>query len=104
MLCHEGLRDEAGTDVSLTTAWRSTMMANAAKDPVWQAKVSSEVARFPMLQAVIEKKRVSCHLPMARTQAEVEGQTVAAQGDGFFDPAHPLHEAGIEGVSCTLCH
>ncbi len=104
VLCHEGLRDEAGTDVSLTTAWRSTMMANAAKDPVWQAKVSSEVARLPMLQDVIEEKCVSCHMPMAKTQAEVEGQTVAAQGVGFFDPAHPLHEAGIEGVSCTLCH
>jgi hypothetical protein len=103
-LCHEGLSDEAGTDVSLTTAWRSTMMANAAKDPVWQAKVSSEVARFPALQEVLEKKCVACHMPMAKTQAEVEGQAVAAQGDGFFDPAHPLHEAGIEGVSCTLCH
>jgi hypothetical protein len=103
-LCHEGLLDEARADVSLTTAWRSTMMANAAKDPVWQAKVSSEVARFPALQAVIEKKCVTCHMPMAKTQAEVEGQTVAAQGDGFFDPAHALHKAGIEGVSCTLCH
>lgn len=103
-LCHEGLSDEAGVDVSMTTAWRSTMMANAAKDPVWQAKVSSEVARFPALQAVIEDKCVSCHMPMATTQAEVEGQTVAAQDDGFLEPAHPLHEAGIEGVSCTLCH
>jgi hypothetical protein len=103
-LCHEGLSDEAGADVSLATAWRSTMMANAAKDPVWQAKVSSEVARFPALQAVIEKKCVTCHMPMAKTQAEVDGQTGAAQGDGFFDPDHPLHEAGIEGVSCTLCH
>jgi hypothetical protein len=103
-LCHEGLTDEVGADVSLTTAWRSTMMANAAKDPVWQAKVSSEVARLPVLQAVIEEKCVSCHMPMAKTQAEVVGQTVAAQGDGFLDLAHPLHEAGIEGVSCTLCH
>ena len=103
-LCHEGLVDEAGADVSMTTAWRSTMMANAAKDPIWQAKVSSEAVRFPALQAVIEEKCVSCHMPMAKTQAEVEDQAVAAQGDGFFDPAHPLHEAGIEGVSCTLCH
>ena len=62
------------------------------------------MARFPALQAVIEKKCVTCHMPMAKTQAEVEGQTVAAQRDGFFDPAHPLYEAGIEGVSCTLCH
>ena len=104
VLCHERLTDEAGVDVSLTTAWRSTMMANAAKDPVWQAKVSSEVARLPALQAVIEEKCVSCHMPMAKTQAEVDGQTVAAQGDGFLNLAHPLHEAGIEGVSCTLCH
>jgi hypothetical protein len=103
-MCHEGLSDEAGADVSLTTAWRSTMMANAAKDPVWQAKVSSEVARLPALQAVIEKKCVTCHMPMAKTQAEVEGRAVAAQGNGFFDLAHPLHETGIEGVSCTLCH
>jgi hypothetical protein len=103
-LCHEGLSDEAGADVSMPTAWRSTMMANAAKDPVWQAKVSSEVARFPALQEVIEKKCVACHMPMAKTQAEVGGQVVAAQGDGFFDLGHPLHEAGIEGVSCTLCH
>jgi hypothetical protein len=103
-LCHERLSDEAGADVSLTTAWRSTMMAHAAKDPVWQAKVSSEVARLPALKAVIEEKCVTCHMPMAKTQAEVEGQVVAAQDDGFLDPAHPLHEAGIEGVSCTLCH
>ena len=103
-MCHAGLSDEAGNDVSLTTDWRSTMMANAAKDPVWQAKVSSEVARLPALQAVIEKKCITCHMPMAKTQAEVDGQTVAAQDGGFFDPAHPLHEAAMEGVSCTLCH
>ena len=104
VLCHEGLSDEAGIDVSLTTAWRSTMMANAAKDPAWQAKVSSEVVRFPALQEVIEAKCVTCHMPMAKTQAEVDGLNVMAQENGFFDPAHPLHEAGIEGVSCTLCH
>ena len=103
-LCHEGLTDEAGADVSMTTAWRSTMMANAAKDPIWKAKVSSEVARFPALQTVIEEKCVSCHMPMAKTQAVVNGQAVAAQGDGFLNPAHQLHEAGLEGVSCTLCH
>ncbi|HSJ59528.1 MAG TPA: hypothetical protein VLC95_20250 [Anaerolineae bacterium] len=104
VMCHQGLQDEAGADVSITTHWRSTMMANAARDPVWQAKVSAEVAALPALQEVIEKKCVSCHMPMARTQAEVEGGTVAAQGDGFFDAAHPLHEAAMEGVSCTLCH
>jgi hypothetical protein len=102
--CHTGLKDEASADVSMPTAWRSTMMANAAKDPIWQAKVSSEVARFPALQAVIEKKCVTCHMPMAETQAVADGQPVTALGDGFFNAANPLHPAAIDGVSCTLCH
>jgi len=102
--CHIGLKDAAGADVSMPTAWRSTMMGNAAKDPVWQAKVSSEVARFPALRAVIEKKCVTCHMPMAETQAVVDGKPVTAQEDGFFNPGNPLHPAAIDGVSCTLCH
>lgn len=102
--CHVGLKDGAGADVSMPTMWRSTMMANSSKDPIWQAKVSSEVARFPALQAVIEKKCVTCHMPMAETQAVAEGKPVAALGDGFFNTAHPLHAAAIDGVSCTLCH
>ncbi|MEJ5199717.1 MAG: hypothetical protein WHX53_12410, partial [Anaerolineae bacterium] len=102
--CHVGLKDGAGADVSMPTMWRSTMMANSSKDPIWQAKVSSEVARLPALQAIIEKKCVTCHMPMAETQAVAEGKPVAALGDGFFNTAHPLHAAAIDGVSCTLCH
>jgi hypothetical protein len=102
--CHVPLKDQSGADVSMPTYWRSTMMANAGRDPVWQAKVSSEVARFPALKAVIEKKCVTCHMPMAETQAVATGQPVTAQGDGFYNPAHPLHAAAIDGVSCTLCH
>jgi hypothetical protein len=102
--CHLSLVDQTGADVSMPTHWRSTMMGNAAKDPVWQAKVSSEVARFPALQGVIEKKCVTCHMPMAQTQAVTDGQPVTALGDGFFNPANPLHPAAIDGVSCTLCH
>jgi len=103
-VCHLRLADESGRDVSMPTEWRSTMMANAAKDPLWQAKVSSEAARLPQLQAEIEEKCVSCHMPMAKTQAETDGQPAAALGEGFFNPAHPLHKAAVDGVSCTLCH
>ncbi len=42
--CHSRLSDEDGNDVSNDAHWRSTMMANAAKDPLWQAKISAEVA------------------------------------------------------------
>ena len=104
LMCHANLFDQGGVDVSITTDWRSTMMANASRDPVWQAKVSSEIERMPNLQAVIEAKCVTCHQPMAKTQAEVVGSEVAMFGDGFNNPTHALHQAGMDGVSCALCH
>jgi hypothetical protein len=103
-LCHSLLFDDSNTDVGMDKHWRSTMMANAAKDPYWQAKVSSEVDHFPELQGVIEDKCATCHMPMARTQAETDGSEVAVLGQGFLDEANELHEAAMDGVSCTLCH
>jgi hypothetical protein len=38
-ICHANMTDESGADVSIDAAWRSTMMANAARDPYWQASV-----------------------------------------------------------------
>ena len=102
--CHSFLSDEEGRDVSIDSHWRSAMMANAARDPVWQAKVSSEVLRRPDLQAIIEDKCATCHMPMAYTQSEVFGLPVAVLGEGLLDPDHPLHDAAMDGVSCALCH
>ena len=102
--CHVGLIDRAGEDVSMPSSWRSTMMANAAIDPVWQAKVSSEVARQPELREVIEKKCATCHMPMAVTQSMTRGEATVALEDGYFKADDSLHAAAIDGVSCTLCH
>ena len=33
-----------GEDVNVSDDWRSTMMANSARDPFWRAKVSHEVS------------------------------------------------------------
>lgn len=103
-LCHIGLIDQSGKDVSMPSDWRSTMMAHAGIDPVWQAKVSSEVVRNPELKEVIETKCVTCHMPMATTQALVDGLPVSGLDDGFFTPENSYHAAAIDGVSCTLCH
>ena len=35
--------DFFGNDVNIHDDWRATMMANAAKDPFWRAKVSHEI-------------------------------------------------------------
>ncbi len=101
-LCHNGNGDALtasdGTDLSIAENWRSTMMANAARDPYWQAKVESEVAINPQLQAVIEDKCTTCHAPMARTQAIHDGSTGYTLAEMRADPL------AMDGVSCTACH
>jgi hypothetical protein len=94
--CHEGLFED-GIDVSPVTLWRSTMMANAAKDPLWRAKVSREVSEFPDLQAAIEEKCIKCHSPVLYKQSVFDGM--------------PYSIANLEndrlardGDTCTVCH
>ena len=103
-VCHTQMVDESGADVSIDAAWRSTMMANAARDPYWQASVRREVLSNPQHQGVIEDLCATCHMPMAHftgAAAGVAGQVLDA---GLSDPAHDLHPIAMDGVSCTLCH
>lgn len=102
--CHDRLHDLRGEDVSIHSDWRATMMANAGRDPLWQAKVASEVLRTPTLRKEIEERCTRCHMPMARYQALAEGAVPAIGGDGFAHPGNPYHQLAMDGVSCTLCH
>lgn len=103
--CHSGIKDENGTDVSLVNAWQGTIMANAATDPLYLAKVASEVQRNPKYTAEIEAKCSRCHLPMANVEAGFAGDPIAMSGvDSFLDPLNPHYDAAKDGVSCTLCH
>ncbi len=102
--CHTAITDSAGDDVSFDSNWRASTMANAARDPLWQAKVESEILRTPALQGAIEHKCITCHMPMAHTQAPSDGIPIAMFGSGFLNPANDLHEAAMDGVSCALCH
>jgi len=104
VVCHQSMTDATGTDVSIDAAWRSTMMANAARDPYWQATVASEMLATPALAEVIQDKCLTCHSPMARTTAAFGGETAAAFDGGMLDPQHALHPLAIDGVSCTACH
>jgi len=102
--CHSDLTDEGGHDVSIDKAWRATPMANAAKDPYFQAAVEAEVAAEPALAAVIEDTCSKCHSPAAHTQAVADGMTAAYLGDGFYNEANDLHTVAMDGVTCTVCH
>lgn len=102
--CHEAtanspaLKSPEGADISPPTLWRSTMMANAAKDPLWLAKVTAEIADNPALKETIEDKCTACHMPMGHTEAIFNGATTYTLQEGLNDPL------ALDGVSCTLCH
>lgn len=105
--CHTQLKDAGGNDVSMDSDWRSTMMANAARDPLWQAKLASEVRRNPALKSVIEEKCSHCHTPMAERQSFFDSGNIdnaKLLDDGFLDANNSYHDMGMDGVSCTLCH
>ncbi|HEX9251297.1 MAG TPA: T9SS type A sorting domain-containing protein [Ignavibacteriaceae bacterium] len=87
-----------GQDVSMVKYWRSTMMANASKDPFWRAVVAEEVHRFPTLQQTIETTCTKCHAPMGYTEAIFNGQSNYSMAQMKADPI------ANDGVSCTVCH
>lgn len=85
-------------DISPVTMWRGSMMANSAKDPLWKAKVSHEVAMNPSHQAALEDKCTSCHAPMGRYTKHIFGFGPYSMDDLEID------SIGQDGVSCLACH
>ena len=58
-----------GEDVNIADDWAGTMMANAAKDPLWRAKVAHEILVNPTLTQDIENTCTKCHAPTGRFEA-----------------------------------
>lgn len=103
-VCHQQMVDQAGKDVSVDTLWRSSMLANAARDPYWLATVRSEVSQAPQLSSVIQKKCATCHMPMAEVTLAADEQEVQIPDQGLVGKDHSFHHLAMDGVSCTLCH
>lgn len=107
-LCHSnsrrahGMRDAEGRRIAPFDLWRSSMMANSTRDPLWRAVVSVEVAATPSKKALIEAKCLRCHAPMASTEASLlERKPIALSLlRQETDPA----QLALDGVSCTACH
>ena len=106
MACHNNLVTPTGEDVSIGATWRSTMMANSARDPYWQAGVRRETIDHPMHAAAIQDECAQCHMPMATQIAraaggkgEVFGHLPITQRGGS-----EIHRLAADGVSCTVCH
>jgi hypothetical protein len=103
--CHNNLIAASGEDVSIGTAWRSTMMANSARDPYWQAAVRRETIDHPLHAAAIQDECAECHMPMSTQTARAGGGkgTVFAHLPIAGNNA-PLHRLAADSVSCTVCH
>jgi hypothetical protein len=104
MACHNGLAAPTGEDISIGFDWRPTMMANAARDPYWQAGVRRETIDHPESRAAIEDECSICHMPMVRYAAKLSGR----EGEIFshlpFDPEKESDCFAADAVSCSLCH
>lgn len=88
----------SGTDVNVVDDWRSSIMANSARDPFWRAKVSHEVLVNPAHQTALEDKCTSCHAPMGNFDGHYTGQ-------GPYSIARLMQDTiAIDGVSCVPCH
>lgn len=89
---------EEGWDINPTDYWRSSIMANSAKDPFWRAKVTHEVAVNPSHQLELEDKCTSCHAPLGHFNAHYQGQE-------HYSFAEMLNDSlALDGVSCNACH
>lgn len=103
-------------NVSIGTAWETSVMANATRDPYWHAVVASELHNFPMLEDTINDKCTVCHAPMANDFAKKEGVDLRLFDKGSIDNGDfqqgiysmteedELFNHAMDGVSCTLCH
>ena len=106
LACHNTLLSPDGEDVSIGATWRSTMMANSARDPYWQAAVRRETIDHPKRSADIQNECSACHMPMAQKIAHAAG----GKGEVFthLPVAGPggseLHRLASDGISCTVCH
>lgn len=90
--------DFFGNDVNIHDDWKATMMANAAKDPFWRAKVSHEITLNPGFSEAIQNKCTSCHAPMGHYTAFYRGHEYYTIADLMQDTL------GLDGVSCSACH
>ena len=106
-VCHENsdtataMRDDAGRGVAPMDLWRATPMASSARDPLWRAVLSAEVATNPTAQAQIEGVCMRCHAPMAHAAQSAAELPVAV---ALLSVDDDVGQLGLDGASCTLCH
>lgn len=103
--CHNGITGADGTEVSIASGWRASMMANSARDPYWQASVRRETLDHPAAAAAIENECSACHMPMTRFASKAAGRKESVFANTVPSAAGTIPAMfAADGVSCSLCH
>ena len=69
--CHNQLITPKGQDVSIGVDWRSSIMANSARDPYWQASIRRETIDHASVTREVQDECSACHMPITRYEAKV---------------------------------
>lgn len=104
MACHNGLLSPKGEDVSIGFDWRSSVMAQAARDPYWQASVRRETSEHAPAAAAIEDECSTCHMPMNHREVQAAGRKSQVFANLRRGLAPAQAASALDGVSCSLCH
>lgn len=103
--CHNGLVAPSGEDVSIGADWRASIMANAARDPYWQAAVRREIMDHPGAESEIQADCTRCHMPMLNVHQTARGRRPQVLPHlPIVEAEDTLDRLAADGVSCALCH
>ncbi len=104
MACHNQLTTPKGQDVSIGLDWRSSLMANSARDPYWQASIRRESIDHASVTRDVQDECSACHMPVTRYEAKIRGE----KGPVFEFLPFPAKNAEAakaeDGVTCSVCH
>ena len=104
LACHNDLITPSGRDVSIGFDWRSSIMANTARDPYWRASVRRETIDHAPVSADIEDECSICHMPIARYEAKLAGRKGQVFTHIPFYADKKDGKQASDGVSCSVCH
>jgi len=99
--CHSSYDDAAGADYEPFDTWRGTMMANAARDPIFRAALA--IAEVDNASAA--DFCVRCHSPVAWLRGRSELASWSEMDGPRFVPDDPTFQShDLDGVACMVCH
>ena len=96
------MRDSADRPVGPHDVWKGSLMAHAARDPLFRATLAAEQAATPSRSAEIAAKCLRCHAPLAAIEAEL-GEPIALTPE-LLRADDPHGDLARDGASCLSCH